>query len=141
LLTSAISARVAVKRQPATFNAVAPDLFHQRKRLSSLMLFPLRNTRRVPCLEQHLRLHSRRYSGQCSKNRDWRIERFFYTYLSPVGRSAKMPAAFSFQETSTLLANEKSTTGGRDRVSASGSFSRTRKPTQGFSAPWAFLDH
>jgi hypothetical protein len=29
---------------------------------------------------------------------------FFYTYLSPVGRSAKMPAAFLFQESSTLLA-------------------------------------
>lgn len=61
------------------------DLFHQGNRRSSLMLFPLRNTRCVPCLEQHLRLHTRRYSGQCSKNWDGGSSVFYINAFEPGG--------------------------------------------------------
>ena len=72
------------------------------------MLSPLRNSRYVPRLEQHLRLHTRRYSAQCPKNRDGGSN-VFHTYVfEPGGRSAKMPAVFSFQESFGLLQNEKS---------------------------------
>jgi hypothetical protein len=104
LLTSAINVRAAVKRQPATFNALARDLFHQRNRRSPLMLFPLRNTRCVPLLEQHCDSTLEDIRVKCSKNWDGGSSVFLPTHLSPVGRSAKMPAVFSFQESFTLLA-------------------------------------
>src|SRR5207245_11141765 len=91
----------SVNRNPQCRGA---DLFPQRSRHSSLMLFPLRNTRFVPCLEQHcdstledIRVNVRR-TGMADR------AVFISTYLSPGGRSAKMPAVFSFQEASALLA-------------------------------------
>ena len=46
--------------------------------------------------------------GSVSEEPGWRIERFHTHVLSPWGRSAKMPAVFSFQESFGLLQNEKS---------------------------------
>jgi len=85
---------------------------HQCSTRSSSMLSPLRNSRYVPRLEQHLRLHTRGNSAQCPKNRVGGSN-VFHT-LSPGGRSAKMPAVVSSQDSLRCGKNaESNELGGR----------------------------
>jgi hypothetical protein len=108
----------------ATFNALARDLLHQRNRRSVLDAVPVAQHPTCSLSGTAFATPHSKIFGSCSENWGGGSSVFLQTYLNPVDRSAKMPAVFSFQESSTLLAKREK----RDRVSESGLFRGRRSP-------------